>query len=66
MLKKVETLDGFIYNEIERVKDFREWYIKQHYLNPLEFPMEIPADNASVWDEMLADFNIPSLNESEK
>lgn len=57
MINQTESLDCFIYNEIERIKTFRKWYQLQHTEKPTEYPIELPLCNAGVWDEMLADFN---------
>lgn len=50
-------LNEFIDIEMQRIQQFKAWYIKQHEINPEHFPLSIPADNSGAWCEMLDDFD---------
>ena len=53
----VVTLDKFITQEERRIMLFRKWWILQNAENPEHFPMEMPVENAGVWNEMLDGFD---------
>lgn len=50
-------LDEFLAEEEKRIQDFRDWYKKQHTINPEHYPLSLPIDNAGAWNEMLQEFD---------
>lgn len=50
-------LSRVVHNELKRIKDFSIWYRRQNEINPENFPLCFPENNAGVWDEMMADFD---------
>jgi hypothetical protein len=53
----VMTLDQFIQQEERRIAFFRRWWILQNVDNPERFPMQMPLENAGIWNEMLDNFD---------
>jgi hypothetical protein len=51
------TLDEFIIEKRAEIETFRAWWLENHQKAPEKFPLEVPAENAGLWDEMLLDFD---------
>lgn len=56
-MKKGVSLDQFIAETEERLKNFREYWLEGHKNNPEMFPLELPEDNAGMWYEQFQYFD---------
>lgn len=50
------TLDDFVLETIDRIFKIRRYYYINHKLNPEQYPLEIPDENAGLWMEFFNNF----------
>ncbi|MGD1524284.1 hypothetical protein [Vibrio harveyi] len=47
------TLDEAVVDSFSQAASFKRWWLENHKVNPDEFPLSLPNDNAGLWAEQL-------------
>ena len=50
------TLDEFSESTYRKILNFEAYYRYQNKINPVQYPLDIPDDNAGLWTEFFNDF----------
>lgn len=57
MATQTVSLREFIQNEKLRLEAFERYWLEMNAQYPEHFPMELPIQNAGVWDEQFATYD---------